>query len=498
MQAKSRRLPLIYLVASSLFSITVSLEAPEQCTNLSFRLAPALVSAEDLDTGALAQARSLSKVFSSVAEKVSASVVSVRSVKKAKPMAEKNLQNDPFFERFKDFFGEDFMDKFDAPQQGLGTGVIVDERGYILTNNHVIGQADEIEVSFNGGTKTFKAKLIGVDPKSDLAVIKIEPSSKLTAAKIGDSDSLKIGDWVVAAGNPFGLSGTITAGIVSAKGRSLGNVGQYEDFIQTDAAINPGNSGGPLCNLEGDVVGINTAIFSRSGGYMGVGFAIPSNMAKTVMESLITHGKVVRGWLGVGIQNITEELGKSFGYSGMDGALVGQVSDGSPADKAGLKQGDIIISYGADAVKNMNDLRNRVAATTPGSSVKMKIFRDGIEKDVSVQIEELQNQPEEEKEVTKQLESEIGVSVNALSPELAARLKTRKNRGVVITRVVPGSIGERAGLSTKDIIASVNGKIISSEKEFNGAVTKEALKKGIRIVVETDGMERFVFLTSRE
>lgn len=498
MRAKSHRLPLTFLVASGLLAISVNLREPGKPAGFKFSLSPASVAAEDMDSGALAQARSLSKVFSSVAEKVSASVVSVRSVKKAKPMPEKNLQNDPFFERFKDFFGEDFMEKFDAPQQGLGTGVIVDERGYILTNNHVIGQADEIEVSFNGGTKTFKAKLIGVDPKSDLAVIKIEPSSKLTAAKIGDSDSLKIGDWVVAAGNPFGLSGTITAGIVSAKGRSLGNVGQYEDFIQTDAAINPGNSGGPLCNLEGEVVGINTAIFSRSGGYMGVGFAIPSNMAKTVMDSLIIHGKVVRGWLGVGIQNITEELGKSFGYSGMEGALVGQVSEGSPADKAGLKQGDIITSYGSDSVKNMNDLRNRVAATAPGTSVKMKVFREGVDKELSVQIEELQNQPEEEKEITKQSESEIGVAVNALSPELAARLKTKKNRGVVITRVVPGSIGERAGLSTKDIIVSVNGKIISSEKEFNAAVTKEALKRGIRVVVETEGMERFVFLTSRE
>lgn len=498
MKAKSRRSRLTPFVVSGLLTLSFGLNSSVNTKPLSFIYAPTAVEAQELDTGALAQARSLSKVFSSVAEKVSASVVSVRSVKKAKPMADKNLQNDPFFERFKDFFGEDFMDKFDAPQQGLGTGVIVDERGYILTNNHVIGQADEIEVSFNGGTKTFKAKLIGVDPKSDLAVIKIEPSSKLTAAKIGDSDSLKIGDWVVAAGNPFGLSGTITAGIVSAKGRSLGNVGQYEDFIQTDAAINPGNSGGPLCNLEGDVVGINTAIFSRSGGYMGVGFAIPSNMAKTVMESLITHGKVVRGWLGVGIQNITEELGKSFGYANMEGALVGQVSEGSPADKAGIKQGDIIVSYGSDSVKNMNDLRNRVAATAPGNTIKMKIFRDGSEKELNVKIEELQNQPDEEKEPTQQLESEIGVSVNPLSPELAARLKTKKNRGVVITRVVPGSIGERAGLSTKDIVVSVNGKTISTEREFNAAVTKDALKKGIRLVVETDGMERFVFLSSRD
>lgn len=460
-----------------------------------------ITEAQEATTG-IKQAQGLSAAFNSVADKITPSLVSVSSYKRAKKVGRgPQGLNDPFFDKFKDFFGEDLFDKFsqgqDMPQQGMGTGVIVDSRGYILTNNHVVGEADELEVTLNKDTKKVKAKIIGKDPKSDLAVIKIDPPFALETATLGDSDTIKIGDWVIAAGNPFGLDNTITAGIVSAKGRSLGNVGQYEDFIQTDAAINPGNSGGPLCNLNGEVIGINTAIFTRSGGYMGVGFAIPSKMVKSVMESLISKGKVVRGWLGVGIQNLTEELSQSFNYNEKEGALIGQIQEDSPAQKAGFKQGDIVTSFGGEKVKDMNQLRNRVAATEPGTKVPVEVFRDGNKQELSVKIEELPSQSLDD-EKTETQENNIGVTTETLTGDLASRLGTKKTKGLVVTSVTPGSIAERAGIQPKDIILSVNGKAISKESELINLLTKSALSKGVRLVVETQGMERFVFLSVKE
>jgi serine protease Do len=456
----------------------------------------------------VATAQNLSSAFEKVADAITPSVVSISTAKKPKKNNREALRkklNDPALEQFKEFFGPDFFDRFQQQNPdnsqggpvGLGTGVIIDASGLILTNNHVLGDADDVTVTLSDKRK-FKAEVKGVDPKSDIAVIKIK-ADKLTAATLGSSDSLKIGEWVIACGNPFGLSNSITAGIVSAKGRAISNGGQFEDFIQTDAAINPGNSGGPLLNLNGEVVGINTAIFSRSGGYMGIGFAIPITMAKSVMESLISKGKVIRGWLGVGIQNLTDELSGSFQFSGTEGALVGTVSEGSPAYKAGFEQGDIITKFGDVKITDVNQLRNLVAATTPGQKIDLEVHRAGKIKVLSVKIEELSNQDPQSAEVDKTDSSvDLGIEMQTLTQELATQLRSKKSHGVVVTGVSPGGLAESAGLVPRDIIVSVNGKPIKTVKELLGEITEAALAKGVRLVVDSQGMERFVFLRSAE
>lgn len=447
-------------------------------------------------------ANALSAAFEAAAKVITPSVVSVSSVKHAKaPRRSGRKLPDPFFEPFRDFFGDDFFDRFgsDNPegfsQQGLGTGVIVDEQGHIITNNHVVDGADEVTVRLQN-EQTLKAKVIGTDPRTDLAVIKIKGGS-LVPAKLGNSDDLKIGEWVVAAGNPFGLENTITAGIVSAKGRSIMGGGQYEDFIQTDAAINPGNSGGPLINLKGDVVGINTAIFSRSGGYMGIGFAIPINMARQVMDSLISKGKVVRGWLGVGIQNLSEDLSRSFDYQGTDGALVGHVEKDGPAQQAGLKQGDIIVRLNGEKIKNINQLRNAVASLTPGQKVEVEVLRNGQHETMRVKVGELPSQenagPAEQESTT-----DLGMMVDNLTADLANRLGAHAGAGVIVRSVDPAGPAAQAGIQVRDIIVSLNGKRVKSVIDFNDAVKEADLKKGIRLVVQSEGMERFVFLRSAE
>ncbi len=453
---------------------------------------------------AIKSANTLSLAFEQVADQITPSVVNISAIKKAKNPQGRSQLNDPFFEHFKEFFGDDFMERFGQPQgpegysqQGLGTGVIVDKEGHILTNNHVVGEADEVLVRLHNDQRV-KAKIVGVDPRTDLAVIKIK-ADNLSSAQLGNSDDLKIGEWVVAAGNPFGLDNTITAGIVSAKGRSLMGGGQYEDFIQTDAAINPGNSGGPLVNLRGQVVGINTAIFSRSGGYMGIGFAIPINMAKDVMQSLIQRGKVVRGWLGVGIQDLTEELARSFNYTDTTGALVGHVEKDGPADKAGLKQGDIIISMDGDKIKNINQLRNAVAAVEPGKKVKLELIRNGRKESAEVKVGELPAQAEAEtKEEEESPSIDLGISIDTVTPELGRRLGLKAESGVIVKSVEPGSTAARAGILPRDIIVSLDSERIDSVGDFNKALAKADLKKGIRMVVQTGNMERFVFLKAAE
>lgn len=451
-----------------------------------------------------AHARALSTAFEHAAHIITPSVVNVSSVRRSRrpeaPDGQRNPhRNDPFFDQFRDFLGEDFMERFGAPrqpdfgQQGLGTGVIIDAKGHILTNNHVIGEADEVTVRLHDD-RTFKAKVVGKDERSDLAVIRID-AKNLVPAVLGNSDDLKIGQWVVAAGNPFGLDNTITAGIVSAKGRSIMGGGQYEDFIQTDAAINPGNSGGPLVDLEGRVVGINTAIFSRSGGYMGIGFAIPITMARRVMESLISSGKVVRGWLGVGIQNLSEDLASSFGHTGTEGALVGHVDPNGPAAKAGLQQGDIILKLDKTPMKNINQLRNRIAAVVPGERVELEILRDGKAREVKVTVGELPTElPGEVEETEAEVAPDLGLTVENLTPEISQRLKSRRTSGVVVTGVRPEGLAARGGIQPMDIIVSINRKRIENVDDLRIALRTSDLAKGIRVVVESGGMERFVFL----
>lgn len=435
-------------------------------------------------------AEDLSAAFEHVAETITPSVVTIST--ESKPKKGKAAKGkDPL----KDFFGDDFLDKMaPVPQRGLGTGVIVDEQGHILTNNHVIGESDEVSVRLSN-ERTVKAKVVGTDPRTDLAVIKIKVKESLPKpAKLGDSEKLKIGEWVVAAGASFGLDNTITAGIVSAKGRALSGGAQYEDFIQTDAAINPGNSGGPLVNLRGEVVGINTAIVSKSGGYMGIGFAIPINMAKQVLDSLIRNGKVTRGWLGVGIQNLTPDLAQSFDYAETEGALVGHVDPKGPAKKAGLQQGDIIVQLGKDRIKNVNQLRNLVASIKPGTDTDITIIRAGKKEVRTVSIGELPAQVVEQDTQPDGSVEDLGLTVEEFDEGSQRKPRTERTKGIIITQIDPQGLAAEAELQVGDIVVSINGKRIESIDEFKAAVDKGDEKKGIRFVVESQGMERFAIL----
>lgn len=445
--------------------------------------------AEDAPAGARL-AYELSEAFEHVAETITPSVVTIST--ESKPKKGKTPKGkDPL----KDFFGEDFFDKMaPTPQRGLGTGVIVDEQGHILTNNHVIGESDEVSVRINGD-RTVKAKVVGTDPRTDLAVIKIKVKEALPKpAKLGDSEKLKIGEWVIAAGASFGLDNTITAGIVSAKGRALSGGAQYEDFIQTDAAINPGNSGGPLVNLRGEVVGINTAIVSKSGGYMGIGFAIPINMAKQVLDSLISNGKVTRGWLGVGIQNLTEDLAQSFNYTETEGALVGHVDPKGPAKKVGLQQGDIIVQLGKSKIKNVNQLRNMVAAIKPGTATELTFIRNGKTETRSVTIGELPTQVVEAETREEGSVEDLGMTVEEFDESSPRKPRTERAKGLIITQVDPQGLAADADLQVGDIIVSINGKDVATIEDFRGATEKGDPKKGFRFVVESQGMERFAIL----
>ncbi len=465
-------------------------------------------------------ANKLSSAFEKVAEIITPSVVNIRAVKKIGP-SQSGAQINPFFEQFRQFFGDDFGGPYGSPfsqpgqgftQEGMGTGVVISADGQILTNAHVIGSADVLTVGLND-KRTAKAKIVGIDSRTDLAVIKIELSG-LKPAKIGDSDALRIGEWVIAAGNPFLFNNSITAGIVSAKGRALDHdYSKIEDYIQTDAAINPGNSGGPLVNLKGEVIGINTAIFSRSGGYMGIGFAIPSNMAKSVMNGLIKDGRVIRGWLGVSIQTLTEELAQSFNFPGTEGVLLGDIQDGSPASKADLKQGDIVISMDGNKISDVTQFRNLVAATAPGATVSLDLIRDGRKKTVSAKIGEAPKEPSKAQQEPNQVD-QLGLNVADLTPQIARQLGLSKkhsekhsenhsenhgeNHGVIVVQVIPGGTAFKSGLRPNDLIISVNGNKIESAEKFENLISQSDLTKGVRLVVETEGSEHFVLLKSED
>ncbi|GBE05681.1 putative periplasmic serine endoprotease DegP-like precursor [bacterium BMS3Abin10] len=399
--------------------------------------------------------------------------------------------DDPFFRKF---FGDQFRHPDPEPQRkykssALGSGVIVTDDGYILTNNHVVKDADDIKVVLYDD-REFKGKVIGTDPKSDLAVIKID-AKDLPSIKIGDSDVLKVGEVVIAIGNPFALSHTITMGIVSAIGRSNVGIADYENFIQTDAAINPGNSGGALVNTNGELIGINTAIFSKNGGYMGIGFAIPSSMAKSVMDSIIKHGKVIRGWLGVSIQNMTPDLAEQFDLKEEKGTLVSDVVEDSPAEKAGFKRGDLIIAYDGKNVDDSTALRNMVAGTLPDTTVKVKIIREGKEKTLTVTIGKLS-----EAVVTAKSEyrnAMKGVHVQDLNPEIRMSLDIPgKVEGVVVTNIEMDSPAFQA-LERNDVIQEINKKIIRSAKDYEKAVSKISAKDTVLILVYRGG--GYIYIT---
>lgn len=425
--------------------------------------------------------------LSEVAEAVEPAVVNISTTTtvtmQQSPFGD--FYNDPFFRRF---FGDQFGhggqgQKREFKSSALGSGVIVTDNGYILTNNHVVKDADDIKVVLYDD-REFKGKVIGTDPKSDLAVVKID-AKDLPAIKIGNSDKLKVGEVVIAIGNPFALSHTITMGIISAVGRSNVGIADYEDFIQTDAAINPGNSGGALVNTDGELTGINTAIFSRSGGYMGIGFAIPSSMAKSVMDSIIKHGKVIRGWLGVSIQNMTPDLAEQFDIKDEKGSLVAEVVGDSPAEKAGFKRGDLIIEYEGRQVDDSTALRNMVAGTLPDTAVKIKIIRDGKEKTLTVKIGKLS-----EAVVTAKSEygnAMKGVHVQDLNPEIRMSLDIpKKVEGVVVTNVEMDSPAFQA-IKRNDVIQEINKVFIESAKGYEKAVSKIGAKDTVLMLVYRGG-----------
>lgn len=443
----------------------------------------------------LARAADVSQAFQYVAKAMRPSVVSISSVRRVEPSVRRGR---PVPEEFSRFFGDDLLDRFfefQAPpggfeQRGLGSGVIVSEDGYILTNNHVIRGATEINVTLSDN-RTFPASLVGGDEKSDIAVLKVDAGS-LTPARLGDSDTIEVGEWVLAIGSPFGLDQTVTAGIVSAKGRAEMGIADYEDFIQTDAAINPGNSGGPLVNLQGEVIGINTAIASRTGGYMGVGFAIPASMVRGVMTSIIEKGEVQRGFLGAGIQDLTDELARSFGYDSARGVLIADVVVDGPAHKAGLQSRDIVVEVDGKPVERASQLRNLIASTPPGTHVSLLVFRDGTRRTFDVEVGRLESQATVAR--GREQAMDLGMTVQTLTPEIAQQLGEDENlQGVVVTNVEPGGPASRVGIRRGDIILEVGAQEVRNAADFREAMAGQNLQQGVRIRVQREGARRFVF-----
>jgi len=412
--------------------------------------------------------------FSKLAELAGPAVVNIRTVKTIKgggpvfrqfqrgPRGRENPMDD-FFERF---FGENVPREFKQPS--LGSGFIIDKKGYVVTNNHVIEDADQIKVKVADDME-FDAEVVGRDPNTDLALLKIEPEKDLPVLTMGNSDELKIGQWVVAIGSPFGLERTVTAGIVSAKGRVIGS-GPYDDFIQTDASINPGNSGGPLLNMKGEVVGINTAIIASG---TGIGFAIPVNLAEGIIAQLKSEGEVTRGWLGVAIQDLTSEMAEYYGLKDRKGVLVADVFKGDPADKAGIQAKDIIIEVNSEMIETSRQLTAMIASLKVGETAKVEVFRNGKKKTFSVKLAKRSDEKLAGGRVPqKREEEELGIRVTDLTSEMAQRFNLGDTAGVVVVGVESGSKGSEAGVQVGDIIKEINHKAIETGKDYKTSVQK--------------------------
>jgi serine protease Do len=448
------------------------------------------------------------RAFSSVVKKAGPAVVYIGVEKTAQQLNGINgrgmpdLFNDPFFQRF---FGPQFQHPKVPPkrqfkQRGAGSGFIISPDGLILTNNHVVENADTIKVRLSD-EREFTAEVIGTDPQSDVALIKID-GKNLPTLPLGDSDKLEVGEWVIAIGSPFELSQTVTVGVVSAKGRSRIGINDYENFIQTDAAINPGNSGGPLLNIHGEAVGINTAIFSRSGGYMGIGFAIPINMARSIEQQLRDDGKVTRGWLGVVIQDVNEDLAQSFGLDKAEGILIAEVGNDSPAQAAGLKEGDIILTLNGKKLDDVSQLRNKIAMTPPKSRVKLGIIRDGRKKEIKVTIGE---QPDNFSRTTRlsrgkahgSLLGRMGLSLQELTSDLADQFGYTQGQGVLIAEVDPDSPAARVGLQPGQLIEEVNKIRVHNLKELKRALKKSKNPKQVLLRVRAGDFSQYVVLRQK-
>lgn len=463
-----------------------------------------------LPEDALKTARQLNDVFVAVAERVRPAVVSIYSEKVIKTRRpESNLPFEDFFRYFGDQDNntprrqQPRQREFKFHQGGMGSGIIIDREGHILTNNHVVDNVDELKVTL-ADKRVFEAEVVGTDPKTDLAVIKIKGKvpADLPIAELGDSDAVRIGDMVLAIGAPFGYPQTVTHGIISAKGRStFSGSDNYEDFLQTDTAINPGNSGGPLVNLDGKVIGINSAIATRIGQFAGVGFAIPSNMAKGIWPTLAKGGKVTRGQLGVIIQDINPDLKEQFKLSTTKGALVSQVNKDFPADKAGVKVGDVIVRYSGKDVEDVRALRNVVAGTAPGTKVDIVVLRDGKEKTLTAKLGELKAEEGEEEAKPAEGESsgaELGLTVETPTADSAKQFGFDKNdQGVVVREIEDSSPAAASGLRVGDLITEVNREKVTSLKEFRAALKKAKGKESILMLVKSQGASRFVIIKTK-
>ena len=417
---------------------------------------------------------------------------------------------------FREFFGDDLMERFFGPQgpqgegrgrgernqtqRSLGSGFIIDAQGYILTNRHVIEGADQISVTLNNG-KDYDAKLVGKDARTDVALLKIEPKEALTHLRLGDSETIEVGEWVMAIGNPFGLGGnSVTVGVVSYKGRSMSLTrGTGVDMIQTDAAINPGNSGGPLLNTRGEVVGLNTLIVT--GGLQqsaGVGFSVPINVAKEILPQLRDKGRVVRGWMGVQIQPITEDLAKTYGMDEAKGAVISDVTSDSPAAKAGLEPGDVVVEVDGRQIEDNNDLSRYIASRAPGTTVRLKVLRDGSERNMSLTLGTFPEETAEGEDEEEEAGVQLGMTLRELTPELAARLEMpRTAKGVVIMDVEAGTAAEDAGLQRGDVIVSVNGQTVEDPDDFKQEIDKAREDGVARLRVRNGNTHRFTVLKVR-
>ncbi len=460
---------------------------------------PLTAKSSEVSSRAVETLSQLSDALSEVAGVATPSVVNISTTRVIKTRDEGafDLFDDPFFRRF-------FGDQLPHPnvpkehkEQSLGSGVIVSPDGYIVTNNHVIEKSQEIKVLLTN-KRDYKAKLIGADPKTDIAVIKIEATG-LPALPWGDSNKLRVGEIFFAIGNPFGLNSTLTMGVISAVGRANVGIADYEDFIQTDAAINPGNSGGALINARGELVGINTAIVSRTGGYQGIGFAVPSSMARQVMESLIKYKKVVRGWLGVSIQEVTSDLAEEFGAKDLKGALVSGVMKGSPAEKAGIKQGDVLLSFNGKEVEDTGHLRNMVSQSPIGTKVKVKVLRQKKEIELEVTIAELPKKLGEaaSEEVTSGNQEESnalsGITVRELTPELAKRFGIGEGEsGIVVVKIDSGGKAFEAGIRPGDLILQINQKDIATMEDYKKAASRIRSKDRTLLLIRRKGEDLFL------
>lgn len=441
------------------------------------------------------QIEETSRAFSEIVKAVSPSVVNISSTK---VLGRQQMPYDEFF----DFFtpvpdGKNRRFK----EQSLGSGVIVTEDGYIVTNNHVVEQSSDIRVTLLD-KRTFKAKFIGADPKTDIAIIKIDAKG-LPVIPWGDSEKLQVGEFVLAIGNAFGLHHTVTMGIISAVGRADVGIADYEDFIQTDAAINPGNSGGPLVNIKGDIIGINTAIFSKTGGYQGIGFAVPGNMVRAVKDQLLKEGKVTRGWLGVTIQELTPEIAQKFGMKAAEGVLVSDVAKNSPAFKAGVVPGDIIISFNGKKTTDVGVLRNLVAQSKIGSDASLALMRNGKEIMVKAQIVELPSDtPEPSPRPAPGPDAFVnalsGLTVTDLSSALAKQLSLDKDeRGVVILKIEPGTVADDAGLRKGDVLQEIDRQRVTNLTDFNRTLSKLQTDESVLLFVNRNGRKFYVTLEPR-